>query len=125
MIRRPPRSTRTDTLVPYTTLFRNREHSAQRQADAHRLAAKTVERDRPVDRSAHPDGPDIGEEQFVQITVRRVPSDNGERRQKCGEHPAAACKRDAPYPPAALPCEEDERQAQEHARKHQSRLAIG
>src|SRR3546814_18731622 len=25
MIRRPPRSTRTDTLVPYTTLFRSRE----------------------------------------------------------------------------------------------------
>src|SRR3546814_20885049 len=26
MIRRPPRSTRTDTLVPYTTLFRSRLH---------------------------------------------------------------------------------------------------
>src|SRR3546814_1513244 len=26
MIRRPPRSTRTDTLLPYTTLFRSREH---------------------------------------------------------------------------------------------------
>src|SRR3546814_17532577 len=25
MIRRPPRSTRTDTLVPYTTLFRSRQ----------------------------------------------------------------------------------------------------
>src|SRR3546814_13778119 len=28
MIRRPPRSTRTDTLFPYTTLFRSREASA-------------------------------------------------------------------------------------------------
>src|SRR3546814_16150750 len=27
MIRRPPRSTRTDTLVPYTTLFRSRNHA--------------------------------------------------------------------------------------------------
>src|SRR3546814_5791739 len=27
MIRRPPRSTRTDTLVPYTTLFRSRLNS--------------------------------------------------------------------------------------------------
>src|SRR3546814_14078467 len=27
MIRRPPRSTRTDTLFPYTTLFRTRAHS--------------------------------------------------------------------------------------------------
>src|SRR3546814_14505211 len=30
MIRRPPRSTRTDTLCPYTTLFRS--HAGQRQA---------------------------------------------------------------------------------------------
>src|SRR3546814_15953841 len=28
MIRRPPRSTRTDTLFPYTTLFRSRHHVA-------------------------------------------------------------------------------------------------
>src|SRR3546814_1435017 len=27
MIRRPPRSTRTDTLFPYTTLFRSEEHA--------------------------------------------------------------------------------------------------
>src|SRR3546814_1991748 len=26
MIRRPPRSTRTDTLLPYTTLFRSAQH---------------------------------------------------------------------------------------------------
>src|SRR3546814_6195777 len=29
MIRRPPRSTRTDTLFPYTTLFRSRSRSRQ------------------------------------------------------------------------------------------------
>src|SRR3546814_1368435 len=29
MIRRPPRSTRTDTLFPYTTLFRSRHYAAQ------------------------------------------------------------------------------------------------
>src|SRR3546814_10690083 len=33
MIRRPPRSTRTDTLVPYTTLFRSGQHR-YRAADA-------------------------------------------------------------------------------------------
>src|SRR3546814_3470878 len=33
MIRRPPRSTRTDTLFPYTTLFRSR---SRRLADAYR-----------------------------------------------------------------------------------------
>src|SRR3546814_12009580 len=30
MIRRPPRSTRTDTLFPYTTLFRSEEESYRR-----------------------------------------------------------------------------------------------
>src|SRR3546814_20381977 len=31
MIRRPPRSTRTDTLFPYTTLFRSAAHATQRR----------------------------------------------------------------------------------------------
>src|SRR3546814_2715426 len=39
MIRRPPRSTRTDTLFPYTTLFRSR-------------MVKTISRMRPGQRSA-------------------------------------------------------------------------
>src|SRR3546814_16365403 len=34
MIRRPPRSTRTDTLFPYTTLFRSVESSAVAEDDA-------------------------------------------------------------------------------------------
>src|SRR3546814_11940749 len=29
MIRRPPRSTRTDTLFPYTTLFRSHAHASE------------------------------------------------------------------------------------------------
>src|SRR3546814_2620132 len=39
MIRRPPRSTRTDTLFPYTTLFRSpeAEHDGGHQDDVHRL----------------------------------------------------------------------------------------
>src|SRR3546814_3509566 len=32
MIRRPPRSTRTDTLFPYTTLFRSASRSAPKEA---------------------------------------------------------------------------------------------
>src|SRR3546814_12474445 len=36
MIRRPPRSTRTDTLFPYTTLFRS---AAQREAEIDRALA--------------------------------------------------------------------------------------
>src|SRR3546814_11371907 len=34
MIRRPPRSTRTDTLFPYTTLFRSRSCGPQQAAQA-------------------------------------------------------------------------------------------
>src|SRR3546814_20925778 len=34
MIRRPPRSTRTDTLFPYTTLFRSPRHADGAQDDA-------------------------------------------------------------------------------------------
>src|SRR3546814_6109165 len=34
MIRRPPRSTRTDTLFPYTTLFRSLQFRHDRSADA-------------------------------------------------------------------------------------------
>src|SRR3546814_6998247 len=38
MIRRPPRSTRTDTLFPYTTLFRSRDRTAVRDRGARRTA---------------------------------------------------------------------------------------
>src|SRR3546814_7109525 len=42
MIRRPPRSTRTDTLFPYTTLFRSRNHvSTPRRAKPTVCAAAT------------------------------------------------------------------------------------
>src|SRR3546814_8359497 len=48
MIRRPPRSTRTDTLFPYTSLFRSRHPAEARSADARRAAR---------DREAHALGP--------------------------------------------------------------------
>src|SRR3546814_16715585 len=38
MIRRPPRSTRTDTLFPYTTLFRSRDQKADQDLGAALLA---------------------------------------------------------------------------------------
>src|SRR3546814_1153871 len=37
MIRRPPRSTRTDTLFPYTTLFRSQRRTWRRLHRLHRL----------------------------------------------------------------------------------------
>src|SRR3546814_14535743 len=46
MIRRPPRSTRTDTLFPYTTLFRSRE---QGRWDAERVRAISTSRSEQSD----------------------------------------------------------------------------
>src|SRR3546814_7789852 len=51
MIRRPPRSTRTDTLFPYTTLFRSDARTLDPRADAAALAA--ADQGRPGRRRAH------------------------------------------------------------------------
>src|SRR3546814_10109034 len=42
MIRRPPRSTRTDTLFPYTTLFRSKAVSAPARRYLHRLRGRDM-----------------------------------------------------------------------------------
>src|SRR3546814_4690959 len=61
MIRRPPRSTRTDTLFPYTTLFRSHEAGPRRRlrtetqprvCRAHRRAVTRHAPDTPRPRSA-------------------------------------------------------------------------
>src|SRR3546814_15120075 len=47
MIRRPPRSTRTDTLFPYTTLFRSHEKAAKHDLSSvfcSELVAATLQR---------------------------------------------------------------------------------
>src|SRR3546814_6866421 len=42
MIRRPPRSTRTDTLFPYTTLFRQARCGIQARIDEKNIACRCV-----------------------------------------------------------------------------------
>src|SRR3546814_6499120 len=49
MIRRPPRSTRTDTLFPYTTLFRSRRPT--RQGAAYGLERRGAGGRSPADRA--------------------------------------------------------------------------
>src|SRR3546814_7012787 len=53
MIRRPPRSTRTDTLFPYTTLFRSHRLEAQSELSdlSRREASATGEREALAQRS--------------------------------------------------------------------------
>src|SRR3546814_9124313 len=43
MIRRPPRSTRTDTLFPYTTLFRSLRHNPARRLESVHAGQSDVE----------------------------------------------------------------------------------
>src|SRR3546814_13515225 len=67
MIRRPPRSTRTDTLFPYTTLFRSR---LQHQQAANDDAAPVIGQTR------QPDGVDTVEaEQALADLVDRLIAD--------------------------------------------------
>src|SRR3546814_936500 len=57
MIRRPPRSTRTDTLFPYTTLFRSRsrDRGSRGVSEPGRL-----QRGSPLGRSGQPPGSGTG-----------------------------------------------------------------
>src|SRR3546814_9413480 len=66
MIRRPPRSTRTDTLFPYTTLFRSKfgDHAFEPRALLHR---------HPV---AHAD--DLGERD--RLLGRQIPVEHADQR---------------------------------------------
>src|SRR3546814_3869365 len=54
MIRRPPRSTRTDTLFPYTTLFRSQRTGLVAEA-GQRLVHRLAERAQALVRGLHPD----------------------------------------------------------------------
>src|SRR3546814_32554 len=55
MIRRPPRSTRTDTLFPYTTLFRSEETPRPRRRPVGALTRLAIpEFSGQLDREAHP-----------------------------------------------------------------------
>src|SRR3546814_10969620 len=73
MIRRPPRSTRTDTLFPYTTLFRSRDDQRPRPHQDHRgdhrrappvavgIAAEIPAAERPDQETRGIDGGDVEE----------------------------------------------------------------
>src|SRR3546814_18718840 len=68
MLRRPPRSTRTDTLFPYTTLFRSPESGVARRRVAGRRAAETQAQSTLLEEAPQP----LGE--FVRILRFAVPN---------------------------------------------------
>src|SRR3546814_2993560 len=69
MIRRPPRSTRTDTLLPYTTLFRSARPIGIRSHDVEPIAARRCDRARGRDTSVteryFSGGQDFGNFEFL------------------------------------------------------------
>src|SRR3546814_1669468 len=82
MSRRPPRSTRTDTLVPYPTLFRSRLLRApRRRAPPHgrgRLARRPFDVCVPSHREVHPGA------QLRRSPVRELSLADSDRQQSAG-----------------------------------------
>src|SRR3546814_11648798 len=76
MIRRPPRSTRTDTLFPYTTLFRSREIVLDDAAERLHREADAVQR--PVARVAHVEDQPVVLDRQEQVVRPRPPVGEGE-----------------------------------------------
>src|SRR3546814_16494222 len=73
MIRRPPRSTRTDTLFPYTTLFRSdRPGTVAQIPDDERTDVMRLARDFRHVADAARLVVDLGEEQHRDVIVERV-----------------------------------------------------
>src|SRR3546814_19238308 len=93
MIRRPPRSTRTDTLFPYTTLFRSGPaHPAHGDRRHGRDRRASIQVRRPVGRGYAPDAPrKPGAVGDVPPTYApawpRSPRTNGESGRRSGLRP--------------------------------------
>src|SRR3546814_2535634 len=83
MIRRPPRSTRTDTLFPYTTLCRSR-HRERRAAEADELGVDEVHVEAGVV-NHQPGVAEEGEEVVGDRGEDRMPGEKG-FRQRSEEH---------------------------------------
>src|SRR3546814_1866679 len=130
MIRRPPRSTRTDTLFPYTTLFRSDRHP-QRGPFAHH---------RPGDRPEAPGVLDALERQPVgapgpgagqlgrnadrwprEHVLRRAPGDADAQRSQCQRVRRVAPARVAG---AAADLEQRRPRSEEHTSELQSLMRI-
>src|SRR3546814_5906055 len=85
MIRRPPRSTRTDTLFPYTTLFRS-EYDLDEAAET---TAAFTECQREPGRYDDDDGDDLRDrtlDRFQHLLERLLPGHARSRRLRSEEH---------------------------------------
>src|SRR3546814_2330176 len=78
MIRRPPRSTRTDTLFPYTTLFRSTRPTSTTTASSAASSSRTCAK------SAHPG---MTARECTPVSDRAPKRRQGKRRKRCGGGP--------------------------------------
>src|SRR3546814_10246445 len=85
MIRRPPRTTRTDTLFPYTTLFRSNREWRDYHLDRHR-AAHGADPHRQLEPEAQPRGRGAAAPAGVQQPDRRKIADSGREAGRSEEH---------------------------------------
>src|SRR3546814_4466507 len=92
MIRRPPRSTRTDTLFPYTTLFRS-PHRPPRLVALHQVAGEEREhpvRHREVNRQQQAEGADLDrrehQSRILDVQETRVSQQSDEAEERSEEH---------------------------------------
>src|SRR3546814_20341563 len=103
MIRRPPRSTRTDTLFPYTTLFRSdeiEEPGGVGVQEVDEVADPAAQRNLVLFQKIHGQSSPI-------VSCRRPAKQNGQAkrpgRSSLHAHRAEVTGRDAPSPPPARP----------------------
>src|SRR3546814_15952822 len=84
MIRRPPRSTRTDTLFPYTTLFRSSLRPAVQREVFDEAAVTAVARQIACDqRALRPQADEVGD-RYDGVVLR---ADDRERGRRCVQRP--------------------------------------
>src|SRR3546814_5320151 len=108
MIRRPPRSTRTDTLFPYTTLFRSVGGRVLEDAVVEQLADAEWRDD-----ALHPDGGLSGGDRVLVRHPCRCGGDKSIRR-KVGDA-VAGC----------IPAEQLQRDRGRQLRRYSARIEIG
>src|SRR3546814_1945269 len=82
MIRRPPRSTRTDTLFPYTTLFRSVGHGDRFQGFGERADLVDLDQDRVAHAAldAFLEDARVGDEQVVADQLHLLAKARGQLR---------------------------------------------
>src|SRR3546814_6394421 len=82
MIRRPPRSTRTDTLFPYTTLFRSRPRCPPPADDGRRDGGTDLRRIRPAGLFRDPSAPRAVTRPAVRLDARPQRRSLGSRSEE-------------------------------------------